>query len=77
MRSYTYNHVQTNVRPDQDLTGMLIEHVISHLLIVYFRYPNVKCYAFCPPGCTVSMNLATECDDFVTSFVVGNDIIPR
>ena len=43
----------------------------------YFRYPNVKCYAFCPPGCTVSMNLATECDEFVTSFVVGNDIIPR
>ncbi len=42
-----------------------------------FRYPNVKCYAFCPPGCTVSMNLATECDEFVTSFVVGDDVIPR
>lgn len=57
--------------------GCLLGHVIPHLLIVYFRYPNVKCYAFCPPGCTVSMNLATECEDFVTSFVVGNDIIPR
>mmetsp|Transcript_56208 Transcript_56208/g.119523 ORF Transcript_56208/g.119523 Transcript_56208/m.119523 type:complete len:456 (-) Transcript_56208:33-1400(-) len=41
------------------------------------KYPGLQCYAFCPPGCSVSMNLAVQCEDYVTSIVVGNDIVPR
>jgi len=37
----------------------------------------LKCYAFCPPGCSVSINLALQCEDYVTSIVVGHDLVPR
>eukprot|EP00986_Skeletonema_menzelii_P010575 scaffold5186_cov152-Skeletonema_menzelii.AAC.2 len=60
------------------ITGHSLGGSCAAILTIMFKpmYPNVKCYAFCPPGCTLSMNLASECDDFITSFVVGNDIIP-
>lgn len=38
---------------------------------------DLKCYAFCPPGCSTSLNYATECQKYVVSVVCGNDIIPR
>mmetsp|Transcript_4757 Transcript_4757/g.10533 ORF Transcript_4757/g.10533 Transcript_4757/m.10533 type:complete len:457 (+) Transcript_4757:144-1514(+) len=41
------------------------------------KYPALQCYAFCPPGCSVSINLALQCKDYVTSIVVGHDLIPR
>ena len=40
-------------------------------------YPNLRCHSFSPPGCTMSENAATECEDYLTSYVLGADIIPR
>lgn len=41
------------------------------------RYPNLKCFAFSPPGglCSREFSQATQC--FVMSVVVGDDLVPR
>lgn len=60
-------------------TGHSLGAGVAAILSMMFRplYPNVKCYAFEPPGCTVSLNVAVECEPYVISIVHGNDIIPR
>ncbi|DAZ93424.1 TPA: hypothetical protein N0F65_000075 [Lagenidium giganteum] len=44
-------------------------------IILRPRYPRLRCLAFSPPGCTMSKGLANRCDEFVTSIVVGYDIV--
>lgn len=46
-------------------------------LILKARFPHVKCYAFAPPGATMSVQLATAVSSFVSSVVVGKDMVPR
>lgn len=46
-------------------------------IILRPKYPNLRCLAFSPPGCTLSPGLASRCAAFVTSVVVGNDIVAR
>ena len=60
-------------------TGHSLGAGIAAILGTMFRptYPELKCYAFCPPGCSVSINLALQCEDYVTSIVVGHDLVPR
>ena len=41
------------------------------------RYPSLRCLAFSPPGCVFSRRLANECKDYVTSYVLGDDVVPR
>jgi sn1-specific diacylglycerol lipase len=41
------------------------------------RYPSLRCLAFSPPGCVFSRRLAEFCKDYVTSYVLGDDVIPR
>lgn len=40
-------------------------------------YPNLKCFAYSPPGCLVTAEAATFCENFVTSVIIGDDIVPR
>ena len=60
-------------------TGHSLGAGIAAILSTMFKplYPDLRCYAFCPPGCSVSINLALECRDYVISIVVANDVIPR
>lgn len=44
---------------------------------LFHKEIDLKCNSYCHPGCSVSMNLARQCEDYVTSVVVGNDIIPK
>ena len=41
------------------------------------RYPEVKCWAFCPPGGLLTPNLAHAMKPFCTSVVVNKDCVPR
>ena len=41
------------------------------------EYPGVKCFAYAPPGATLSLPMAREVSSFVTSVVVGKDMVPR
>lgn len=60
-------------------TGHSLGAGIAAILGTMFRpkYPRLRCYAFCPPGCSVSPNLALQCEEYVTTVVVGSDVIPR
>lgn len=61
------------------LTGHSLGAGTAILLSILLRpkYPNLRCFAFSPPGCTLSPGLASRCASFVTSVVVGHDIIAR
>lgn len=37
----------------------------------------MKCYAFEPPGCIFDDKLASNCEDFITSIVCNDDVVPR
>lgn len=41
------------------------------------KYPSLKVFGFSPPGCTMTWELATKCDEWSTSFVLDSDIVPR
>jgi sn1-specific diacylglycerol lipase len=41
------------------------------------RFPSLRVTAISPPGGFLSEKLATGCKDFVTSFVLDSDLVPR
>jgi sn1-specific diacylglycerol lipase len=41
------------------------------------QFPNLRVVAISPPGGFISWRMATECKDFVTSFVLDSDLVPR
>jgi sn1-specific diacylglycerol lipase len=51
----------------------------SSLVALFLRakFPGVKAIVYEPPGCTMSLNLAEESEEWCTSFVTGMDAIPR
>eukprot|EP00889_Picochlorum_renovo_P000726 jgi/Picre1/27756/NNA_000720.t1 len=40
-------------------------------------FPNLRCFAFSPPGGLVSIDLASSCKDWCISTVCGKEVIPR
>ncbi|GMF23255.1 unnamed protein product [Phytophthora lilii] len=61
------------------LTGHSLGAGTAVLLSVMLRpkYPQLRCFAFSPPGCTMSPGLAARCASFTYAVVVGDDIIAR
>ncbi|CAB4011176.1 Sn1-specific diacylglycerol lipase beta [Paramuricea clavata] len=45
-------------------------------LLMKERYENLKCFAYSPPQ-VLNLKAAKYCEDFVTSVIVGNDVISR
>ena len=41
------------------------------------KFPGLRCLAFSPPGCVFSVNLAEECSEWLTSYIVDADLVPR
>lgn len=41
------------------------------------QYPNLYCLCFSPPGCVFSERIARESQEYVCSYVLHNDIVPR
>eukprot|EP00594_Rhizosolenia_setigera_P013870 CAMPEP_0178955914 /NCGR_PEP_ID=MMETSP0789-20121207/9894_1 /TAXON_ID=3005 /ORGANISM="Rhizosolenia setigera, Strain CCMP 1694" /LENGTH=555 /DNA_ID=CAMNT_0020637647 /DNA_START=1041 /DNA_END=2708 /DNA_ORIENTATION=+ len=46
-------------------------------LMLRKRYPNLRCITYSPPGSFVTLKTALKCKEFVTSFVIGQDIVAR
>lgn len=46
-------------------------------LLLRHEYPHVHCYAYSPPGGLLSLPAAEFTKEFVTSIVVGKDVVPR
>ncbi|KAK3595240.1 hypothetical protein CHS0354_021556 [Potamilus streckersoni] len=41
------------------------------------EYPGLHCYAYSPPGGLLSLNCVEETRHFITSVVLGKDVVPR
>ena len=41
------------------------------------KFPNLRCLCYSPPGGLLTWELATSCSNFVNSFVLDSDIVPR
>ncbi|ODM93660.1 Sn1-specific diacylglycerol lipase beta [Orchesella cincta] len=61
------------------VTGHSLGAGTAALLSLMLRstYPNLRCFAYSPPGCLVTEEAANFCESFVTSVIVGDDIVPR
>mmetsp|Transcript_8893 Transcript_8893/g.14815 ORF Transcript_8893/g.14815 Transcript_8893/m.14815 type:complete len:775 (-) Transcript_8893:48-2372(-) len=61
------------------ITGHSLGAGCAAILAIMLRpkYPNLLCHCFSPPGCTLSENAAAECEEYLTSYVLDSDLIPR
>lgn len=61
------------------ITGHSLGAGCAAILALLLRphYPSLRCHSFSPPGCTMSEVAATECEDYLTSYILDSDIIPR
>ena len=46
-------------------------------LMLKNTFPNLRCICYSPPGGFITWRLAKECSDFVNSFVLDSDLVPR
>ncbi|XP_061191420.1 diacylglycerol lipase-beta-like isoform X2 [Saccostrea echinata] len=46
-------------------------------LLLKSDYPDVRCFAYSPPGGLLSYNASVFCRDFICSVILGKDFIPR
>ena len=46
-------------------------------LMLRTTYPDLRCICYSPPGGLLTWELAKECSEFVNSFVLDSDIVPR
>lgn len=61
------------------ITGHSLGAGVASVLAVLLRplFPNLHAYAMSPPGGMFSASLATRSEAFITSVIVGKDIVPR
>ncbi|KAK3098738.1 hypothetical protein FSP39_022580 [Pinctada imbricata] len=64
---------------DLVLVGHSLGAGTAAILAILLRqeYPNLHCYSFSPPGGLLSAPCVEETKPFITSCVVGKDIVPR
>lgn len=69
------------LHPDFNLviTGHSLGAGVASLLAIMLKakYPNVRCFAFSPPGCVISDNCQEIVQEFVCSVVLGDDLVCR
>jgi sn1-specific diacylglycerol lipase len=41
------------------------------------KFPTLKCLNYSPPGWSLTWKLATDCQEWCTSFILDSDIVPR
>jgi sn1-specific diacylglycerol lipase len=73
---------QTRLRT-QSYTIVLVGHSLgagtASILAIMLRnrYPDLTCYAYSPPGGLLSLEAAEYSRTFITSVVLGKDVVPR
>ena len=46
-------------------------------LMLRSAYPDLQCICYAPPGGLFSKGLAMRCEEFVTTYVLSTDLVPR
>lgn len=59
------------------LVGHSLGAATASLLAVMLKpdFPNLQCFCYSPPGCIMSIGLSDRCKDFITSVVLGHDVV--
>ncbi|XP_074647959.1 diacylglycerol lipase-alpha-like [Tubulanus polymorphus] len=74
-----FQHERVTDEYDLVILGHSLGAGTAAILAILLRqdYPSLQCYAYSPPGGLLSMQAVEETKSFITSVVVGKDIIPR
>ncbi|XP_067000117.1 diacylglycerol lipase-alpha [Anabrus simplex] len=70
-------------RATEDFDLVLVGHSLgagtASILAILLRqeYPTLECYAYSPPGGSLSMPAVEYTKSFITSVVLGKDVVPR
>ncbi|KAK2160528.1 hypothetical protein LSH36_131g02023 [Paralvinella palmiformis] len=61
------------------ITGHSLGAGAASILAILLRpdYPQLKCFAFSPPGWLVSLPVSRYTEQFICSVVLGKDLVPR
>ncbi|PSN43976.1 hypothetical protein C0J52_17096 [Blattella germanica] len=76
-----FNHNEE--RGTQEFELVLVGHSLgagtASILAILLRqdYPTLQCFAYSPPGGSLSMPAVEYTKSFITSVVVGKDVVPR
>lgn len=64
---------------DLVITGHSLGAGVAALLSLMLKakYPDLRCFAFSPPGCVMSDSCLPASEDFICSVVMGNDLVGR
>ncbi|KAJ9591943.1 hypothetical protein L9F63_001545, partial [Diploptera punctata] len=79
--SRAFNHNEE--RGTQEFELVLVGHSLgagtASILAILLRqdYPTLQCFAYSPPGGSLSMPAVEYTKSFITSVVVGKDVVPR
>jgi sn1-specific diacylglycerol lipase len=41
------------------------------------KFPSLRCVNYSPPGCSLTWEMATQCQEWCSSFVLDSDLVPR
>ncbi|KAK9506587.1 hypothetical protein O3M35_008489 [Rhynocoris fuscipes] len=70
-------------KPDEEFGLVLVGHSLgagtASILAILLRetYPELQCFAYSPPGGLLSMPAVLYTKSFITSVVLGKDVVPR
>lgn len=75
--------LKTTFRNYPDYTLVLVGHSLGAgcaailSILLHTNYPRIKCYSYAPPGCLLSKQAYEYSKGFITTVIMGKDIIPR
>ncbi|XP_038072401.1 diacylglycerol lipase-alpha-like isoform X2 [Patiria miniata] len=78
-RAFTHDPERGSQNYELVLVGHSLGAGTVSILSILLRpdYPKLQCYAYSPPGGLLSMPVVEHTKDFVTSLVIGKDIVTR
>jgi len=76
-------HLYSNGSPYKEYDLVVVGHSLgggcAQVLSLMLRpsFPSLRCYAFEPPGCILDEVLSEDCNEWITSIVRHEDLVPR
>uniref|UniRef100_A0A336LAT9 Diacylglycerol lipase-alpha n=1 Tax=Culicoides sonorensis TaxID=179676 RepID=A0A336LAT9_CULSO len=76
-------HLHNPERGTQNYGLVLVGHSLGAgtaailAILMKQKYPDLECYSYSPPGGLLSMPVVEYSKSFITSVVVGKDVVPR
>ncbi|XP_069685580.1 diacylglycerol lipase-alpha isoform X2 [Periplaneta americana] len=78
-RAFNHNEERSTHEFELVLVGHSLGAGTASILAILLRqdYPTLECFAYSPPGGSLSMPAVEYTKSFITSVVVGKDVVPR